>query len=55
MLTREPDQAAALAVSKITGGKLDVLFNNAGLVSKVTAFKTLLELYVSRILFFAFV
>lgn len=37
------DQAAAEATSKITGGKLDVLINNAGLVSEVTAFKTLLD------------
>lgn len=43
MLTCEFDKAAASAVSKFTGGKLDVLINNAGLVSKVTAFKTLLE------------
>ena len=36
-------KAAAEATSKITGGKLDVLINNAGLVSEVSGFKTLLD------------
>lgn len=33
-------QAAAKTVSSITGGGLDILINNAGLVSDVTEFKT---------------
>lgn len=42
-------KAAAEVTSKITGGKLDVLINNAALISDVTAFKSLLDLYVSGI------
>jgi len=34
-------QKAAEEVTKITGGSLDVLINNAGLISEVSAFKTL--------------
>jgi hypothetical protein len=43
ILTLYP-QAAADATSKITGGKLDVLINNAGLVSPLQAFKNVLQL-----------
>ena len=36
-------QAAADQVSETTGGKLDLLLNNAGFVSDLTAFKNLTE------------
>jgi NAD(P)-dependent dehydrogenase (short-subunit alcohol dehydrogenase family) len=42
-------KAAAEATSTITGGKLDVLINNAGLVSQISDFKTILDLYVSSV------
>jgi NAD(P)-dependent dehydrogenase (short-subunit alcohol dehydrogenase family) len=44
-------KTAAEATSTITGGKLDVLINNAGLVSQVSDFKTILDLYVSPVPF----
>jgi NAD(P)-dependent dehydrogenase (short-subunit alcohol dehydrogenase family) len=34
---------AAEATAKITGGSLDVLINNAALVSEESSFKTLLD------------
>ena len=46
LTNKEALKKAAEETSKLTGGKLDYLINNAAFVSLISAFKTLGDLYV---------